>query len=166
MRLAPAVSAAIRAVDREQPIDNVATMEVLVSQEAFGWHYLAWLMGSFGVLALALSMIGVYGVMSYVVSQQTHEIGIRLALGAGQAGVLRMTFGRGMRTTVVGVVLGLLPAFGMARVVAFVFWGVSAHDSLTMAGVPLGLIAVAALAILIPARRAMRTDPMAALREE
>ncbi len=166
MTLAPAVSAAIRSVDREQPIDNLATMAVLVRQEAFGWHYLAWLMGSFGVLALALSVIGVYGVMSYVVSQQTHEIGIRLALGAGRAGVLRMIFGRGMRTAAVGVALGLLPAFGMARVVAFVFWGVSSHDSLTMASVPLGLIAVAALAILIPARRAMRTDPMAALRQE
>ena len=166
MALAPLVTAAIRSVDREQPVDNVATLEELARQEAFGFQYLAWLMGSLGGLALALSAIGVYGVMSYVVSQQSHEIGVRLALGAGRSGVLRMIFARGLRTALFGVILGLLPAFGMARAIAFVFFSEKAKDSATLFEIPLLLIAVAALAILIPARRAMRTDPMAALRQE
>ncbi len=166
MALAPAVTAAVRSLDRELPIENLATLEELVHQEVFGMAGLAWLMGSLGALALVLSAVGVYGVMSYMVSQQTHEIGIRLALGASRGGVLRMIFRRGMLTALLGVFAGLIPAYGLARLMAFAIWGVNPGDSVTMWGVPLGLIAVAALAILIPARRAMRTDPMAALRQE
>jgi len=166
MALAPAVSAAIRAEDREQPVDNIATLEVLLRQETFGFRYLAMLMGAFGALALALATIGVYGVMSYAVSQQTHEIGIRLALGARRGGVMRMILRRGLLTALLGVLAGLLPAWGMARAAVFLFWGVNAHDSTVMVGVPLGLIAIAEIAVLIPARRAMLTDPISALREE
>jgi putative ABC transport system permease protein len=166
MKLAPAATAAIRALDRELPIENIATLEDLVHQEAFGIAGLAWLMGSLGVLALVLATFGVYGVMSYLVSQQTHEIGIRLALGAGRGRVLRMIFRRGMATAVLGVIAGLIPAFGLGKLLAFAIWGVSSGDSVTMLGVPLGLAAVAAVAILIPALRAMKTDPMATLRGE
>ena len=167
LALVPGVTAAIRAVDREQPIDNIATLEDLVRQEAFGFQYLAWLMGVFGALALGLSAIGVYGVMSYAVTQQTHEIAIRIALGARRSGVLRMILGRGMRTAVWGVLCGLLPAVGMAKLVAFVFFSEGGRqDRAALLVVPLCLIAVSTAAVAIPALRAMRTDPMASLREE
>ncbi len=161
-----AVSGAIRSVDPEQPIDNIATLDDLVHQEAFGFRYLAWLMGILGTLALALSAVGVYGVISYLVSQQTHEIGIRLALGAERSGVLRMVFGQGMRTAITGVLLGVLPAFGISKVVAFMFFSEKAASPAALLIAPMILLAASALAILVPARRAMLTDPMAALREE
>jgi len=166
MTLAPAVSAVIRSMDRELPIDNIATLEDLLHQEAFGFAFLAWLMGGMGTLALVLAAIGVYGVVSYLVSQQTHEIGIRLALGASRGRVLGMVFRRGIVTAVFGVIAGIIPAYGLARLMAFAVWGTSSGDSVAMVGVPSGLIVVAAVAILIPARRAMKMDAMSALRSE
>lgn len=166
MALAAAASGVVHSIDRELPVENLATLEDLVHQEAFALRYFAWLMGAFGAVALALAGVGVYGVMSYLVSQQTHEIGIRLALGAPRTRVLRMIFRRGMGTAAFGIFAGVVPAYGMARLMAFAIWGVRAGDAVTMLGVPLGLAGVTALAILIPARRATRTDPMTALRQE
>jgi putative ABC transport system permease protein len=113
--LAPAVRATVRAVDPEQPIMNLNTMTNLIRQEAFVFAYMAGLMGAFGLLALALSSVGVYGVMAYVVSGQTHEIGIRMALGAPRGTVLAMLFRRGMWTALAGLSAGLIPAYGLAR---------------------------------------------------
>jgi putative ABC transport system permease protein len=165
-RLAPAVMAAIRSVDPEQPITLVSTLEALRRNEALGIDYVAVWMGVFGLLALALSSIGVYGVMAYLVSEQTHEIGIRMALGAPRENVLGMIFRRGMLTAATGLAAGLAAAYALARLMASLVWGVTATDPATFIGIALALVAAAALAIYIPARRAMHIDPIVALRYE
>jgi putative ABC transport system permease protein len=165
LTLASAARAAVRAVDREQPILNLNTMTNLIQQEAFGVAYMAGLMGAFGLLALVLSTVGVYGVMAFMVSGQTHEIGIRMALGAQRGTVLAMLFRRGMRTALAGLVAGLIPAYGLARLMRAAIFGVSAVGPAVYA-IPLVLGAAAAVAIYIPARRALKIDPMAALRSE
>ena len=166
LRLAPAIIGAIRSVDPEQPITDMRTMEKSIHNEAIGLNYVAVLMGIFGAIALVLSGIGVYGVMAYLVSEQTHEIGIRMALGAPRENVMGMVFRRGMRTTAIGLVAGLPMAYGFARLMASLIYGVTASDPVTFAGIPLTLIGAAALAIYIPARRAMKIDPIVALRYE
>jgi putative ABC transport system permease protein len=118
------------------------------------------------VLALVLSSVGVYGVMAYVVAGQTHEIGIRMALGAERGAVLAMLFRRGMWTVPAGLVVGLIPAYGLARRMRAAVFGVSAVGPTVFAGIPLVLLCAAAVAIYIPARRALKIDPMAALRNE
>src|ERR1035441_9729667 len=112
--LAPAVRDAIRAVDAEQPITNLNTMTTLIQQEAFVFVYMAALMGVFGLLALALSAVGVYGVTASVISSRTHEIGIRIALGAPRGKVLGMLFRSGMTTACAGLAVGLIPAYGLS----------------------------------------------------
>jgi putative ABC transport system permease protein len=166
LRLASAVTAAIRAVDREQPITNMQTLEKAIHNNAIGLNYMAVLMGIFGVLALVLSAIGVYGVMAYVVAEQTHEIGIRMALGAGRQSVLGMIFRRGLLTITLGLTVGLPAAWGCARLLASLVFGVTAGDAATFIGIPLALLIAASLAIYLPARRAMRIDPIVVLRYE
>jgi putative ABC transport system permease protein len=163
---APGVTAAIRSVDPEQPITDMATMEKLIHNRAIGLNYMAALMGVFGGIALMLSAIGVYGVMAYLVSEQTHEIGIRMALGAQRGNVLQMIFGRGILTAVAGLVVGLPVAYGFARLMASLIFGVTATDTATFVGIPLALLGAAALAIYVPAWRAMHIDPITALRYE
>ena len=166
MLQAPAVTAAIREIDREQPIENVATLDELMHQEIFVFSYMAWVMGTFGLLALTLAVVGVYGVMSYVISQQAHDIGVRIALGAPRRRVIGGLLRRGMVSTVIGLAAGMLPAFAMARVLAFAVWSVNAADAGTFLGIPFLLALAAGIAILIPARRAVGVDPIVALREE
>jgi putative ABC transport system permease protein len=166
LRLAPAILAAIRAVDPEQPVTRVMTLERSIHDRAIGLNYMAWLMGIFGVLALVLSAVGVYGVMAHLVSEETHEIGIRMALGASRPSVLGMVLRRGMGTTLIGLAVGIAMAFGLARLVASLIYGVSAADPTTFVGIPLALIATAVVAIVIPARRATKVDPILALRYE
>jgi putative ABC transport system permease protein len=164
--LAPAVRAVIRAVDAEQPIGNLNTMTNLIRQEAFVFVYMAALMGVFGVLALVLSAVGVYGVTAHVISAQTHEIGIRIALGAPRRRVLGMLFRRGMLSACVGLGVGLVPAYGLARLMRATVFGVNAVGPAVLLTIPLALAGAAALAIYIPARRAVNIDPSAALRSE
>jgi putative ABC transport system permease protein len=166
LALAPAVRAAILAVDREQPVADLRTMSRLIHNRAIGLNYMAILMGVFGLLALCLSAIGVYGVMAYMVSEQTHEIGIRMALGAERQNVLAMVFRRGMLTIGAGLAVGLPIAWVFARLMASLIFGVTANDAATFVSIPLALIAAASLAIYVPARRATRIDPIVALRYE
>src|ERR1700686_1488821 len=151
LSVAPAVTAAIRSVDPEQPITDMRTMERSIHNRAIGLNYMAALMGVFGGIALLLSAIGVYGVMSYLVSEQTHEIGFRMALGAARASVMGMVLRRGLITTGAGLVVGLPLAYAFARLMASLIFGVSAADPVTFVSIPLALLAAAALAIYVPA---------------
>lgn len=163
---ARSVTAAIRAVDPEQTISDIQTMERAIHNSAIGLNFMAVLMGVFGMIALSLSAIGVYGVMAHTVAEQNRDIGIRMALGAQKGTVLGMIFRRGMLTISIGLIVGLPLALGLSRVLASAIYGVAATDILTFAIISGALIIAASLAIYIPARRAMKIDPIVALRYE
>lgn len=164
--LTSAVRQAVRATDPEVPIFNVRTMESVVSDSVAQRRLAAVLLSVFAGLALILAAVGIYGVMSYAVTQRTQEIGIRMALGAKHADIVKMVVRQGMVLAVIGVVLGLGLALGLAQLIERLLFQVSASDPPTFSVVPLMLAAVALLACYIPARRATRVDPMIALRYE
>lgn len=156
----------IRHMNSEQVVFNPQTMEEVVSDSIATRKFSMILLGAFAALALLLSSVGIYGVISYVVGQRTHEIGIRLALGAQRRVVLRLVLGQGVRLAVAGVGIGIVAALGLTRLMADLLFGVSATDPLTFASVALVLTIVAVAACYIPARRAMNVDPIVALRYE
>jgi putative ABC transport system permease protein len=164
--LAPLVRGRIASVDKDLPVYKVTTMEKLVSDSLAQRRFSMFLFGVFAALAMALAVVGLYGVMSYGVAQRTHEIGLRMALGAQGRDVLRMVVGQGMVLVAIGLGLGLVGAFLLTRLMTSLLYGVSAADPLTYAGIALLLSAVAFLASYIPARRATKVDPMVALRYE
>jgi putative ABC transport system permease protein len=164
--LAPAVRGAIAGVDRDLPVFRVTTMEKMVADSLTQRRFSMFLFGVFAALALALAVVGLYGVMSYAVAQRTHEIGLRMALGAQGRDVLRMVVGQGMALVGIGLAIGLAGAFGLTRLMSSLLYEVSATDPLTYAGIALLLATVALVAALIPARRATKVDPMVALRYE
>jgi putative ABC transport system permease protein len=141
-------------------------MEEIVSRSISTQRLTMFLLSAFSALALVLSSVGIYGVISYLTSQRTHEIGVRVALGATRSDVLRMVLGEGMRITLIGVAIGLAAAFGFTRLITKLIYGVGASDPITFASVAILLSGVALFACYIPARRAMRVDPMVALRYE
>jgi predicted permease len=162
----PDARAAIRAIDPDLPLAEVRAMEDVVSASAAGWRSRAILLGGFGALALAIAIIGVYGVIAYSVAQRTQEIGVRLALGARHRDVLGLVLWQGMRTSLAGIAIGLTASYGVTRLMTNLLYGVTATDPLTFVGVATLLALVALIACYIPARRAMQVDPLVALRCE
>ncbi len=165
-RLAAGVRQAIREVDPDSPIVDVSTMEDILDREVFSQRVNAVLLGIFAAVALVLACVGIYGVLGYVVSRRTHEIGIRMAMGARPAEVLRSVIGQGVALGAAGVGIGAVAALGATRVLSNLLFGISPTDSTTFVFVAALLLAVTAAGSYLPAHRAMRLDPVQALREE
>ena len=164
--LTSSVRSAVAAIDRDQPVFSVITMRQLLDNSVSTPHLTLVLLGLFSGLALVLAAIGIYGVISYSVQQRTHEIGIRMALGAQRSNVLRLVVGQGVILAAVGIVIGITAALGLMRLITSLLFGVSPDDPLTFTAAALVLLFVAIAACYIPARRAIAVDPMNALRYE
>jgi predicted permease len=161
-----AVRQEVLAVDKDQAVFQITTLEQLMGESIAIRKFFMLLLLVFAALALILAAVGIYGVMSYVAAQRTHEIGIRMALGAQTADVLKLIVGKGMVLTLIGVTAGLAGSFALTRLLAEMLFRVSATDTVTFVIVPVGLIVVALFACYLPARRATKVDPLIALRYE
>jgi putative ABC transport system permease protein len=166
MKLAGEVRSAVWAVDKDQPVWKIRTLESLVILSVDYSRLMTLLLTGYSILALVLAAVGVYGVISYTVSQQTHEIGVRMALGAQGRDVCRLMLRKGLILVIAGVAAGLGGAFALTRVMEKLLFNVSVTDPLTFVAISLLLSGIALLAIYIPARRATKVDPMVALRYE
>jgi putative ABC transport system permease protein len=164
--LIAAVRSEVLAVDKDQPVSDIKTMGQVLSESVAGRRFNMLLLGLFAVVALILASVGIYGVISYSVTQRTHEIGLRMALGAGASDVIRLVVGQGMILTAAGIVIGLTAAFAVTRVMSSLLFAVSATDPMIFTVISLLLTGVALVASLVPARRAVKVDPMVALRHE
>jgi putative ABC transport system permease protein len=164
--LAGAVRQAVWAVDKDQPVANVRTMNEVFAAAISRERFQMLLLGLFATLALVLACVGLYGVISYAVAQRTHEIGVRMALGAQRADVLRLVIRQGMALTIAGLVLGTIGALAATRVMTELLYGVTATDAITFISVAVVLVLVALIACYVPARRATKVDPLIALRYE
>ncbi len=162
----PAVRAAVREIDPNLPVHGARTMEQLRRLGFWGYRLMGGMFLVFGVVALVLAAVGVYGVIAYGVAQRTREMGVRMALGAQRYDLLRLVVGRGARLALPGIALGLLATWGLSGALRSALYGVPATDPLSFAGGALFLTGVALLASYLPARRAARVDPVIALRAE
>ena len=165
-RVLPAVRAALHGIDQDVPIFDISTMDANIANSMGQRRFAMMLLGLFATMAVILASIGIYGVMSYSVTQRSHEIGIRMALGAARRNVLRMVMGQGLLLVGAGVLIGVVGAFALTRLIASQLFGVRPTDPTTFISVALTLIGVAALATFVPAMRATRVDPVVALRDE
>jgi predicted permease len=164
--LVPVVRRELAALDKDQPLHSLKPLEQTVAEWVTPQRFSTLLLTAFAALAAALAAVGIYGVTSYSVAQRTHEIGVRMALGAQRSDVLRLVVGRGMLLTLIGVTIGLAVSLALTRLLKSLLFGVSATDPLTFVGISLLLCLVALVACFIPARRATRVDPLIALRYE
>src|SRR5437899_3834975 len=163
--LVPQVRAAVQAIDAEQPIADVRTMDQWVSQSLQNRRTPMALLAVFGAVALALSAVGIYGVLAFAVAQRVREFGIRHALGADSGSILSLVLVEGLRTAGIGIAVGLVGALALTRSLQSLLFGVTLHDPMVFGGVSVVLLGVALAACYVPARRATRVDPMVALRE-
>jgi putative ABC transport system permease protein len=157
---------AVLALDPNLPVYNVRTMDQALSNSVAPARLSMWLMGAFALMGLFLAASGIFGLVSYTVTQRRHEIGVRRALGAQTRDVLLLIVGQGMRLASVGVALGLVASFGLTRLMSNLLVGIGATDPLTFVAISLLLLLVSLVASLIPARRATKVDPLVALRHE
>jgi putative ABC transport system permease protein len=164
--LVRAVTQEIHRVDKNQPVADIATMEEIAQEPLRQQRMVMALLTSFAGLALVLSALGIYGVLSYSIAQRTREIGLRLALGADRRSVLRLVIGTGAWLTLLGIAVGTAGALALTRLMTDLLYGVRPTDPLTFSVVTIVLVATSILACYIPARRAMRVDPLVALRYE
>jgi len=164
--MASAVRKAVWEIDKDQPVSNIRAMETILADSIARQRFSMLLLAIFATVALVLAGVGIYGVMSYSVAQRTHEIGIRMALGAQTSAVLKLAVGYGLKLVAAGIAIGLVAAFALTRVMATLLFGVTATDPTTFTLISLLLVAVAAIASYIPARRATRVNPIIALRYE
>jgi putative ABC transport system permease protein len=164
LQMVAAVRRQIWTLDQDLPVSKVRTMERLLAESVSGRQFYMLLMGVFAASALLLAAIGLYGLMAYTVTQRTHEIGIRMALGAQAGNVLRLVIGQGIKLAVTGMVIGLIASLALTRMIKGMLFGVSATDPATFVIIPLLLAGVALIACYLPARRATKVDPMVALR--
>ena len=164
--VAGAARAAIRAVDPNVPVRNVRTLEAVLDEAVAPARWSTTLLGTFAAIALVMAALGVFGVLSFLVTQRTRELGIRIALGAAPAAVRRMVVGQGLGLAASGLALGLAGAYAVTRLMTSLLYGVAPTDPITYVGVAALLVGIAAIASYLPARRATRVDPMIALRSE
>jgi predicted permease len=166
LKLTGAIRDAVRLADPEQPIGDIVSLGQLIGRQTAGRRFNTTLLGVFALLAVGLALVGIYGVTGYAVAQRHRELGIRMALGARPADVVRLLLGESLVRVAVGVLLGLAVAFAATRVLATMLFGVAASDAATYVGTALLLAGVALFATWLPARKATRVDPMVALRAE
>jgi putative ABC transport system permease protein len=166
MQALPSVRQAVASIDRSVPVAAPRPMTEVVSGAIAAPRFTGWLLGLFAATALTLAAVGIYGVLSYLVSQRTREIGIRVAVGAGPGAIARLVVGRGLSLALVGVVIGVAAAFVASRLMESLLFGVQPRDPLTFVGVPVVLTSVAIVGSVVPALRATRIDPVIALRSE
>jgi putative ABC transport system permease protein len=166
LRLVPALRSRVESIDKRLPIYDVTTMDQLLAGQVASQKFNMALLGLFAFLAVVLGAVGIYGVMTYTVTQRTHEIGIRMALGAEQGDVLHLVMRQGIFLATLGIAIGFAGAFALTRFLSSLLFGVKPTDPPTFIAVALLLFGVALLAVYIPARRATKVDPMVALRYE
>jgi putative ABC transport system permease protein len=166
MKMVAAIRHEVQAIDQDLPLTGIKTMDQYLSESIANPRFQSRVLSLFAAIALLLAAVGLYGVMSYSVAQRTHEIGVRMALGARSSDVLKLVVGKGLRLTLIGIAIGLVVAVALTRLLASLLFGVSTTDPATFVIIALLLISVALLACYLPARRATKVDPMVALRYE